>query len=90
ICGIIGNALDNAIAGCRACGEPFIEVRTAEEGDMWLMEFCNNYDFSGKNFKEGAGLKSVRRTAAKYGGCVFVKGDNGVFTLRVLLNISRR
>lgn len=88
MCGIFGNALANALAGCQNSDEPFIDLRTAVTGDMLLIECKNSY--RGGSFKEGTGLRSIRRTAAKYGGCVTAAAEDGVFVLRVLLNISRR
>lgn len=88
ICGIFGNALDNALAGCKNSGGAFIELRTVVTGDMLLIE-CKNSCVGG-GFREGTGLRSIRRTAAKYGGCVTVVSQEGVFVLRVLLDISRR
>ncbi|MDE6593904.1 MAG: GHKL domain-containing protein [Oscillospiraceae bacterium] len=88
LCGIFGNALDNALAGCKNSDEPFIDLRTVVTGDMLLIE-CKNSCAVG-SFKEGTGLRSIRRTAGKYGGCVTAVLQDGVFVLRVLLDISRR
>ncbi|MDE7293160.1 MAG: ATP-binding protein [Oscillospiraceae bacterium] len=88
MCGIFGNALDNALAGCKNSGGAFIDLRTIVTGDMLLIECKNSCNVG--SFKEGTGLRSIRRTAAKYGGCVTTAVEDGVFVLRVLLDISRR
>lgn len=88
LCVIFGNVLDNALKGCGSSGNGFIDIKTVQMGDMLLIE-CKNYCTS-DGFEEGTGLRSVRRTAEKYSGCVTARAEENIFTVRILLNISRR
>ena len=99
LCTIFGNALDNAIeSAMRITDEEkrLIHIAVFSRNDMIMLRFENYYEGS-VLFKgglpvttkkdtafHGYGLKSIRYSAEKYGGCVTVKTANNWFELNVL------
>ncbi|MFV0429255.1 MAG: ATP-binding protein [Arachnia sp.] len=97
---ILGNAMDNAIEGVSRLDESaqrLIKVTIITQGALVMLKFQNYFD-GVLNYAEGVivtrkrgqgahglGLKSLRHTAAKYGGEATVTTRDGWFTLTVLL-----
>lgn len=100
---LFGNALDNAIEASLPLSEAerTIDLQVREKAGLILISVTNR--FAGvieagaklpKTKKEdqgwhGFGLKSIRAVAEKYGGLMKVRGEDGVFTLRVTLPANR-
>ncbi len=97
---ILGNGLDNAIEACeRVAADPWIRVSTMMREAFFFLEIANSFDGKlnvspGREFPEtlkedtklhGIGLASIRETAGKYCGGVDWHGEDGVFTLTVML-----
>ncbi len=88
LCVIFANALDNAVAACRAGGDaPFLRVAGQRQGDFYLLTFENTCP-EGPLPPPGTGLASLRAAAGKYRGAVQTEKAGGRFTLSVLLDIS--
>ena len=104
ICTIFGNALDNAIE-CELRiadkSKRLIHVTVAVLKGFLLLRFENYYEgtleFEGglpvttKKDKayHGFGIKSIRYTAAKYGGSVTVKAKDNWFEMKVLFPLPK-
>ena len=88
LCVIFANALDNAIAACRACREErFIRIAGKRQGDFYLLEIENACP-EGPLPPAGTGLSNIRAAAEKYGGAAVAEKRGRCFSLSVLLNIS--
>ena len=88
LCVIFANALDNAIAACRACREErFIRIAGKRQGDFYLLEIENACP-EGPLPPAGTGLSNIRAAAEKYGGAAAAEKTGRRFSLSVLLNIS--
>ena len=85
LCTIFGNAMDNAIEGCKRVGaNRQVRVRTMRSAGNLIVSVCNPYDgriarsgstlLTLKADKElhGFGLNGIRRSVEKYGGSVSV------------------
>ncbi|MDR1214707.1 MAG: ATP-binding protein [Propionibacteriaceae bacterium] len=100
ICTLFGNALDNAVQATSRLPDPeerIIELACFRQGSLVVVTVENS--FSGSLKTEGGdivtsqadpaghgfGLKSIRHTAAKYGGVTTIHTDGRWFVLRVLL-----
>ncbi len=89
MCTILSNALDNAVKGCMALKTGrYIEVSSAAMGDFYMISIENSFD--GKPFAGGTGMYNIRRTAEKYGATVKINTKGRVFSLKVVLCISRQ
>lgn len=94
---ILENALDNAMECVRALSDPerrVISVNIRAKPRMVVLQVENYYereipmsggfpDSSPK--KAGYGLKSIRRTAEKYGGSLSIDTENHIFLLSVMI-----
>ncbi len=88
MCIIFANALDNAIAACRACeGGGSIHVSGRQQGDFFMLTFENSCP-DGPMPQPGTGLANIRAAAEKYHGAVLTEKSGQSFSLSVLLNIS--
>ena len=96
---LFGNALDNAIESVKKLPDPekrLIHVSVARQKGFLRIRVENCYEgelrleagipTSGKQDKRyhGFGLKSIRDTAAKYGGSMTIAAKDGWFELRIL------
>lgn len=95
---VVGNLLDNAIEASR---EMDIEKRTIKvlikcDGNNLIIEVENNYSENSvlrKNqvttkqdkISHGLGLKNVRKVVNKYNGEMFLKTENHIFQVKILL-----
>lgn len=88
LCVIFANALDNAVAACRAAeGERSLRITGQRQGDFYLLSFVNTCS-GGPLPPAGTGLRNIRSVAEKYRGAVLTEKTGGQFTLSVLLDIS--
>ena len=84
---IFANALDNAIAACRAGGgPPSIRITGQRQGDLYLLAFENTCP-AGPLPPAGTGLANIRAAAEKYQGAVLAEKTDQRFSLHVLLHI---
>lgn len=101
---LFGNAVDNAIEAVEKLADEerrFISVRVRSEKGMLVIHFENYYEgtitFSKgmpQTTKEdkryhGFGMKSIRMIVEKYQGHFAVRAQDGIFTLNILLPLSR-
>ena len=100
---IFGNALDNAIESIKDFQDPglrFIDVQVYTERQFLIIHVSNPLRHSltfqdglpvstkPNNGYHGFGLKSIRHTARKYGGCLTVEAEDGCFHLRILIPLN--
>ena len=96
---IFSNALDNAIeAAAKTAGARRISVGTRIRADVIYIKIENPYEGrlpgAGETLKttkpdaaaHGYGMRSIKKTAAKYGGSVWFETENGVFRLLIELH----
>lgn len=101
---LLGNGVDNAVECVTQLSDPerrVISIEIFRVGDLVKIQIENFYDrqprFEGdlpattKSDREyhGFGLKSIRRTAEKYGGYMSVQAEDGLFLLHILLPAER-
>ena len=88
LCVLFANALDNAIAACRAHdGAKTIRVSGKRQGDFYMLTFENTC--SGDPLPPaGTGLSNIKAVAEKYHGAMLAEKHGGRFYLSVLLNAS--
>lgn len=99
---MFGNALDNAIDAVRLLGEDerVVSLKIYRSGDMVSIGVKNPYSGSvsfdddgfphttkGGTDYHGFGVRSIFRTAEKYGGSVSVRADGGTFALGIVLPV---
>lgn len=88
LCIIFANALDNAIAACKAGTEkPSVHITGRRQGDFYMLDFentCSQEPLS----PAGTGLSNIRAVAEKYHGAISAEKTGQHFSLSVLLNIS--
>lgn len=99
---VIGNALDNAIAAVRECGEEekVITISMGVRKNAWIMVMKNSYAheirqnrngqiLSSKPDRErhGYGLRSIKRIAETCAGDIIIETENHCFCLTVVLNL---
>lgn len=88
LCVIFANALDNAVAACRAYdGEKWISVSGKQQGNFYLLTFQNSCADTSLP-PAGTGLKNIQAAVEKYHGAVSIEQAGGRFSLNILLNIS--
>lgn len=102
LCTIVGNALDNAIEGCKKVeGERVIKARIAETLDDVIIVVHNSVspeqdgqtDFktTKKNKKiHGFGLKNIKRVLEKYNGLYMIKVEDGVFKFSACVSVEQQ
>ena len=88
LCVLFANALDNAIAACRANdGAKAIHISGKQQGDFYMLTFENTC--SDKPVPPaGTGLSNIRTVAEKYHGAMLTEENGGQYCLSVLLNVS--
>ena len=87
LCVIFANALDNAIAACRASGgAQAIHISGKQQGDFYMLTFENTCTEEPLP-PAGTGLSNIKAVAEKYHGAVLTEKDGRQFYLSVLLNI---
>ena len=88
LCVLFANALDNAIAACRANdGAKAIRISGKQQGDFYMLTFENTCSDEPVP-PAGTGLSNIRAVAEKYHGAVLTEKNGRQYYLSVLLNIS--
>ena len=88
LCVLFANALDNAIAACRAGdGAKAIRISGKQQGDFCMLTFENTCSDEPLP-PAGTGLSNIRAVAEKYRGALLAEKNGQRYYLRVLLNIS--
>lgn len=88
LCVLFANALDNAIAACRANdGAKAIRISGKQQGDFYMLTFENTCS-DGPLPPAGTGLSNIKAVAEKYHGAVLTEKNRGHYYLSVLLNAS--
>ena len=88
LCVLFANALDNAIAACRASdGAKAIRISGRQQGDFYMLIFENTCADAPLP-PAGTGLSNIQAVAEKYHGAVLTEKSGGRFCLSVLLNAS--
>jgi hypothetical protein len=98
--GVLGNGLDNAIEsvqGLQEAEKRFIDVLLCAEQQFTVLSISNPVQGS-LRFHDGLplstkpsdgyhgfGLKSIRHTVEKYGGCLNASEEHGCFVLRIMI-----
>lgn len=103
LCVMLGNALDNALEACRKIESAavktitltsdyqnrflFITVQNPVADEVKIVQ--NKIETTKENKQQhGIGLSSIRKAAANYSGEVKVLSENGVFTLKIELDLN--
>lgn len=102
LCIIFGNLIDNAMENAAKAEEPQITVNLDIINKFFFMIISNTYDsskikksrdgfFTTKEDadKHGIGLKSIEATIEKYDGCLMIENDPSLFSVKVLIPISK-
>ena len=85
---LFANALDNAIAACRANdGAKAIRISGKQQGDFYMLTFENTCS-SEPLPPAGTGLSNIKAVAERYHGALMTEKNGRQFYLSVLLNIS--
>ena len=88
LCVLFANALDNAIAACRANdGAKAIRISGKQQGDFYMLTFENTCSDEPMP-PAGTGLSNIKAVAEKYHGALLTEKNGRQFYLSVLLNIS--
>ena len=88
LCVLFANALDNAIAACRANdGANTLRISGKQQGDFYMLTFENTC-LDGPLPPAGTGLSNIKAVAEKYHGALMTEQTGGRFSLNVLVNIS--
>lgn len=86
---LFANALDNALAACRAmAGERWIKVTGRRQGAFLALSFENTCA-EGPTPPAGTGLGNIQAVARRYHGTALAEKSGGCFRLDVLLDLSR-
>lgn len=86
---LFANALDNALAACRAmAGERWIKVTGRRQGAFLALSFENTCA-EGPMPPAGTGLGNIQAVARRYHGTALAEKSGGCFRLDVLLDLSR-
>ena len=100
---LFGNALDNAIEASLPLpeSERMIDLQVQQKAGLILIRVTNRFAGTMEAGAElpktskadqdwhGFGLKSIRAVAEKYGGLMNLRGEDGVFTLRITIPANR-
>ena len=88
LCGILGNALDNAIEACKLCEDKkHIWFKCVQESGKIILSVKNTYCEMNRKKKEGLhgiGLKNVEHVITSYGGTYSIKKIQGKFIVTIL------
>ena len=88
LCVLFANALDNAIAACRANdGAKAIRISGKQQGDFYMLTFENTCSDEPLP-PAGTGLSNIKAVAEKYHGAMLTEKNGRQYYLSVLLNIS--
>ncbi len=88
LCVLFANALDNAIAACRANdGAKAIRISGKQQGDFYMLTFENTCS-DGPLPPAGTGLSNIKAVVEKYHGALLTEKNGRQYYLSVLLNIS--
>ena len=88
LCVLFANALDNAIAACRANdGAKAIRISGKQQGDFYMLTFENTCSDEPMP-PAGTGLSNIKAVAEKYHGAMLIEKNGRQYYLSVLLNIS--
>ena len=88
LCVLFANALDNAIAACRAGGgAKAIRISGKQQGDFYMLTFENTCSDEPMP-PAGTGLSNIKAVAEKYRGAMLTEKNGGQYYLSVLLNAS--
>ena len=88
LCVLFANALDNAIAACRANdGANTLRISGKQQGDFYMLTFENTCSDEPVP-PAGTGLSNIRAVAEKYRGALMTEQTGGRFSLNVLVNVS--
>ena len=88
LCVLFANALDNAIAACRANdGAKAIRISGKQQGDFYMLTFENTCS-DGPLPPAGTGLSNIKAVAEKYHGALLTEKNGRQYVLSVLLNVS--
>ena len=105
ICSIFGNALDNAIESALRIKDKekrLIHVTVSQVNDFAMIRIENYYEdileldgedyLSTKRDKKfhGYGIKSIRYTADRYDGAVYINTDNNWFDIKIAIPIKTK
>ena len=100
ICNIFGNALDNAIESVLHISDKekrLIHVTVSQLNNFVMIRIENYYEnilkSDGENYlttksdtkSHGYGIKSIKYTADKYDGAVYINSDNNWFDLKIAI-----
>lgn len=97
ICVILSNGIENAIRACRKIASPedrTISISCRYDNHKLMMEIRNTYHgeitFNGDlpsatEENHGLGTRSIKAAVQKYGGIYSFTVENGIFTMRVIL-----
>ena len=100
LCALLGNALDNACAGCRTLPENrSIKLIAQSEEHLLTVVVHNTFDGKIRETKEGllshkrenqvgVGIHSMQSICEKYGGCLKYEWDQETFTLMFMLPLK--
>lgn len=102
LCVLLGNVIDNAVEASLRIADAqsrAVSLAIKQQAGMLLITCDNPYEGELKMagslpmtskadaLRHGYGLKSVRAIAQKYDGTLFVGGENGVFTVQIVLPV---
>ena len=103
ICNIFGNALDNAIESVLKIEDKekrLIHVTVSKVNDFAMIRIENYYEgelkFDGDDLvstkgdvrNHGYGIKSIKYTADRYDGAVYINADNNWFDIKIAIPIN--
>lgn len=91
-CIILSNALDNAIAECKAVdpGSRYIRISSAQKGNVFMLSVENSCTEQTKLPAYGVGLSNIKSVAQQHGGDIEIDISGCAFTLSVLIVISQQ
>lgn len=100
LCVLLGNALDNALTGCRTISEGR-EIRVISRSEKQLLSIVVRNTFDGKVIQSadgllsrkrgnraGVGLSSMHSVVERYGGSMETQWDEQYFTVMFMLPLS--
>ena len=88
LCVLFANALDNAIAACRANdGANTLRISGKQQGDFYMLTFENTCSDEPLP-PAGTGLSNIKAVAEKYHGALLTEKNGRQYVLSVLLNVS--